>query len=222
MVKKLYQRFLDWLYPELKYIQDKFEHNHRLLTEVHTLLDKEINLIEKDMLFYKSLSEQMVSESPDMAWIKDVNGKYIMANDSIKCGLLCHSEPTGKDDVEIAMMAREKYGAENHTFGELCANSDEIVKNHVHNGTWGTEPNQGRFYEYGKVKGEMLYLEVNKFPVFVKDELYGIAGFGRDLTPYVIALENSKCMKCSEVPDIFKLFEFADRRKSDRRKNVRK
>jgi hypothetical protein len=213
MIRKLYVKFLNWLYPELQYIQDKFDHNHKLLAEVHTLLDKEINLIEKEMLFYKSLAEQMVEDSPDMAWIKDVNGKYIMANNAIKCGLLLLSNPEGKDDIEIAKLARNKYGKENHTFGELCANSDTIVMDLVANNEWGKEPNQGRFYEYGLVKGEMLYLEVNKFPVFVKGELYGIAGFGRDLTPYKKELDKINCpvSGCS-IANIFDKFEFKDRR----------
>jgi hypothetical protein len=212
MIKELYKRFLNWLYPELQYIQDKFDHNHTLLQEVHTLIDKEISLIEKEMLFYKSLAEQMVNESPDMAWIKDVNGKYIMANDAIKCNLLCCSEPEGKDDVLIARLAREKYGKENHTFGELCANSDAVVIEKVKNDTWGKSSNDGRFYEYGKVKGKMLYLEVIKFPVYVKGELYGVAGFGRDMTPYREDLDKLNCFdKNCKVVDVFKRFEFNNR-----------
>lgn len=210
-MRKLYQRFLHWLYPELLVIQEKFEHNHKLLENVHTKLEEEINLIEKEMLFYKSIAEQMIEESPDMAWLKDVNGIYIMANDSIRKDLLCNCKVEGKNDLQLANEARENFGKKNHTFGEMCANSDKVVIDLVRDNKWGDEPNQGRFYEYGKVKGKMLYLEVNKFPVFVKGELYGVAGFGRDLTPYVEAYKESNCRKCTNTPDIFKIFEFNER-----------
>ena len=213
MVKRLYYRFLDWLYPEIKLITDKLDDNHIVLGRVHELIEQEISLIEKDMLFYKSVAEQMIMESPDMAWLKDTNGKYIIANDTIKEDLLCNCHVEGRDDVLLAKLAQDKYGAVNHTFGQLCRNSDKIVVDLVHSGKWGEDKNQGRFYEYGLVKGKMLYLEVNKFPVFVKDELYGIAGFGRDLTPYIEALNNSGCDNCGDLPSIFDIFKFDERGK---------
>jgi hypothetical protein len=211
MLKKLYSKFLKWLYPEITYMIEKFDENHVILNSIHDILEDEMNLIEKELIFYKSLSEQTIKESPDMVWLKDLNGKYILANDEIKKDLLCSCDVEGKTDVELAKQARDKFGAENHTFGELCANSDKIVIDHVHNGTWGNCKDQGRFYEYGKVRGKMLYLEVNKFPVFIKDEFYGVAGFGRDLTPYVEAWNTTSCTDCGNRPDIFKLFEFSER-----------
>ena len=116
---------------------------------------------------------------PDMLWIKDINGKYIYANQSICNNLLMAKntqEPIGKDDVFFAHREREahKDNPDWHTFGELCFNSDLIViKNNK----------QMKFEEYGNVKGKMLYLEVYKAPFYDKDgNILGTVGTGRDIT----------------------------------------
>jgi len=88
------------------------------------------------------------------------------------------NEPIGKGDVFFALREREahkeKEKPEWHTFGELCFNSDlEVIKNNK----------PMKFEEYGNIKGELLYLEVNKAPFYDKDgNIIGVVGSGRDIT----------------------------------------
>jgi len=116
---------------------------------------------------------------PDMLWIKDLKGRYLFANQSICQNLLMAvdtSEPVGQTDVFFAHRERatQADNAEWHTFGELCANSDEIViKNNK----------PMRFEEYGNVKGEPLYLEVHKAPFYDEQgNILGTVGSARDIT----------------------------------------
>jgi len=69
--------------------------------------------------------------TPDMIWAKDLDGKYIFVNQAICDGLFMCSkvEALGRDDAEISMDAKEKYGKDNHTFGDVCGNSDQVVRN---------------------------------------------------------------------------------------------
>jgi len=125
------------------------------------------------------LLKLLTEHLPDMLWIKDINGKYIYANQSICDNLLMAKntqEPLGKDDVFFAHREREvhKDNPDWHTFGELCFNSDLIViKNNK----------QMKFEEYGNVKGKMLYLEVYKAPFYDEEgNILGTVGAGRDIT----------------------------------------
>ena len=136
---------------------------------------------------------------PDMIWLKDLNGRYMYANKAIREGLLCNNNPVGLNDVELAGMAKRRFGEANHTFGEKCANSDGIT----------VERNApSRFLENGKVRGKMLYLEVFKTPLYAGDELVGVCGVGRDITEYVEAYRSGKCRGCEGEIDIFKKYEF--------------
>jgi len=125
------------------------------------------------------LLKLLTSSSPDMLWVKDINGIYLYANQAICDGLLMAKdtkEPIGKDDVFFALREREKYKDRPywHTFGELCFDSDKTV----------IDNNKAmKFEEYGNVKGEMLYLEVSKAPFYDKEgNIIGTVGSGRDIT----------------------------------------
>ena len=116
---------------------------------------------------------------PDMLWIKDLEGRYLFANQSICQNLLMAkdtSEPIGQTDIFFALRERatQADNTEWHTFGELCANSDEIV----------IENNKPmRFEEYGNVKGKLLYLEVHKAPFYDEEgNILGTVGSARDIT----------------------------------------
>lgn len=116
---------------------------------------------------------------PDMLWVKDVNGKYIYANQAICDDLLMAKnikEPIGKDDIFFALREREAHSNKEdwHTFGELCFNSDqEVIDN----------DKPMKFEEWGNVKGELMYLEVYKAPFYDKDgKTIGTVGAGRDIT----------------------------------------
>ncbi|MEA3498822.1 MAG: PAS domain-containing sensor histidine kinase [Campylobacterota bacterium] len=126
-----------------------------------------------------SLLKLLTQHLPDMLWIKDLDGVYIYANQAICDGLLMANsidEPIGKDDLFFALRERElhKDNPDWHTFGELCFNSDKVV----------IDSNKAmKFEEYGNIKGELLYLEVNKAPFYDNDgNIIGTVGSGRDIT----------------------------------------
>lgn len=120
---------------------------------------------------------QVINHLPDMVWAKDVEGRYIMANNIFMknfCYDMSWEQLQGKTDTEIAKLFKEKVGNENHTFGEKCANSDVIVRD--------TEKAR-RFLELGNINGKQMKLEVHKSPVYnLEGTLYAICGVGRDIT----------------------------------------
>lgn len=182
-----------------KVLVEHFRESQEILKDLKNIVQQERDMIERELVFYKSLAEAVVYESPDMVWLKDTEGKYMMANNAIRENLLCNCEVIGKTDVELAKAAKAKYGEDQHTFGELCENSDKIVIE-------VEEPR--RFLESGKVKGKMLYLEVFKFPFYVDGVLSGVAGVGRDMTEYVEAYRAHDCGSCPLMADIFARYEF--------------
>ncbi len=117
----------------------------------------------------------MANTVPDMIWAKDLDNRYIFANKAIRDKLLmCKNgeSPIGKQDMYFA--TRERREGHNHTFGEICIDSDEIVKNNRQ---------LGRFLEDGLVRGEYLALDVHKAPLFNDSgKLIGTVGAGRDVT----------------------------------------
>jgi PAS domain-containing protein len=199
VIKNLYYKFLDWVYPELNMLINKFDENHRILEEIRDTLEEEKNILKEEIAFYKTLSEELIANTPDMVWLKDTEGKYIVANRAIRDGLLFDSYPIGKDDITMALNAKEKYGSDNHTFGEVCGNSDLVVLDKL---------KAERFLEHGKVKGKTMYLEVYKFPFYVDGNLVGVAGIGRDMTDYVVAYREHNCAGCDKMRDVFRKYEF--------------
>lgn len=162
-------------------------------------LDEEYKLIKDELSLYKGMVESVSMAVPDMIWLKGLDGRYMYANKAIRDNLLCHMNPIGLNDVQLANLAKEKYGDENHTFGEKCANSDGItINNNI----------PSRFPENGKVRGKMLYLEVFKTPLYAGSEMIGVCGVGRDVTEYVEAYRSGKCRGCDGEIDIFKKYEF--------------
>lgn len=138
-------------------------------------------LIEREEKYHSlySLFRRMSDTMPDMVWAKDLERKYLFANEAICRNLLSANdteEPLGKTDLFFAKREREAH-PENpdwHTFGELCMDSDSITLNEM-------RPMQ--FDEYGNVKGKFLYLDVRKAPLFDSSgELIGVVGSARDIT----------------------------------------
>ena len=122
----------------------------------------------------------------DMLWSKDLDGRYIVANKAFRnkfCYELEWNEMQGRNDIELAKIFKEKVGNENHTFGEVCANSDEvIIRNKI----------AKEFMEYELINGKMMKLVVNKSPVYDnKGELYATCGTGRDITDWHDSLEEA-------------------------------
>lgn len=139
------------------------------------MLYKLLDLKENDCKLLKLLTEEL----PDMLWIKDIDGKYIYANQATCDNLLMAkdiNEPIGKDDMFFALREREahKDKPEWHTFGELCVNSDQVTIDN-------NKPM--KFEEWGNVKGKLMYLEVYKAPFYDENgKIIGTVGAGRDIT----------------------------------------
>ena len=121
------------------------------------------------------MMQLMANTVPDMLWAKDLEDRYLFANRVIRERLLmCRpgESPIGKTDLFFA--ERERCEGHEHTFGEICVNSDQVVKRNRR---------AGRFLEDGLVRGVYLALEVHKAPLFDDDgNLIGTVGAGRDVT----------------------------------------
>jgi len=121
----------------------------------------------------------MCDTVPDMIWAKDIDDNYMFVNQAICDNLLSATdtdEPIGKNDMFFARRQRESQpdNPEWHTFGELCQDSDHITIE-------ADKPMQ--FYEYGNVKGNFLYLDVRKAPLYDKTgKVIGVVGSARDIT----------------------------------------
>jgi len=139
------------------------------------MVDTELLPINLGQDILRTLTDNL----PDMLWVKDVDGRYLFANQAICDSLLMAedtSEPIGKTDVFFALRERATRtdNKDWHTFGELCFNSDEVV---IQNNT------PMRFEEYGNVKGKLLYLEVHKAPFHDEHgNILGTVGSARDIT----------------------------------------
>ena len=121
------------------------------------------------------MMQLMANTVPDMLWAKDLEDRYLFANRAIRERLLmCRpgESPIGKTDLFFA--ERERCEGHEHTFGEICVNSDQVVKRNRR---------AGRFLEDGLVRGVYLALEVHKAPLFDDEgNLIGTVGAGRDVT----------------------------------------
>ena len=169
--------------------------------KIERQLDAEVKLLTEEVALYKGMLHSVAETLPDMMWCKDVDGKYVYANNAIKKGLLFDMNPIGKTDAELATKAKEYFGVDNHTFGEKCRNSDKVVLSI-------NKPE--RFLESGKIRGKMLYLEVFKAPWVVNGELKGVVGTGRDMTEYVEAYREQNYTRCGKMADIFKKYEYGE------------
>lgn len=191
----------------IKHITDSMQHMVIAVDNLHLTISKDIAELQYANAKKELILQQIIDCMPDMVWFKDMEGKYVYANTAIKHGLLMCPNPIGMNDIELANHAKSVFGPENHTFGEKCANSDII--------TFEREA-PSRFLESGKVKGEMLYLEVFKNVVRDQDgNIIGVCGTGRDLTEYVTAvkaMEDNCAKRCgeSEVVLAFKKYEFGE------------
>ena len=168
---------------EIKAVKDQLHKDKQMLEE---------ELIKRDVIIHS-----MIEHLPDMLWFKDTQGKYLYANKAIRENLLLSANPIGQTDVELAKQAKLVWGDREHTFGEMCGNSDMDV---LTNNYVGKE-----YVESGKVKGKILHLAVNKSIVIVKGKVLGVVGSGRDITLYREELINSG------KEDIFKVNEFSNK-----------
>lgn len=169
------------------------------IKEIKLQLHYDKQALESEVLKMESIINCIIENSPDMLWFKDTEGKYVYANKAIRDNLLLNEYPIGKTDIELAKEAKRIWGDREHTFGEMCGNSDKDVLEHSYVGK--------EYVEYGKVKGKTLHLAVNKSIVKFDDEVIGVVGSGRDITMYRESLIKSG------QEDVFKINEFENKDK---------
>ncbi len=137
--------------------ENKLKHSQNKYLELYTML--------------RLLADNM----PDLIWAKDMDNRYIFTNQAMCDKLLkCRhpDETKGKTDLHFAQRQRQK--GYQHTFGEICIDSDDITK---------TTRAPGRFLEEGFVQNQRLILDVHKAPFWGPDgEMIGTVGCGRDVT----------------------------------------
>lgn len=168
------------------------------IREVKEELKFEKEILLKELRKKDLIISSMIENLPDMLWFKDQNGKYMFANKAIRENLLFDDKPEGKTDLELAKAAKVKFGEREHTFGEMCGDSDkDALENDAVDGK--------RYVESGKIRGKMTHLEVHKSVVKLDGEVIGVVGSSRDITEYREALF------CKGCADVFAVNEFSNK-----------
>ena len=183
--------------------------------EIETKLEKILDEIKKDQTRAENLEKELEKAKiradkfknlvvsigdtiPDMMWGKDINGRYIYVNNGIIKGLfynMNYRDVLGLTDAEITVKCKELVGSENHTFGEVCGNSDLVVLKNL---------KKERFLEWGLINGKEVYLEVYKAPLLNNGEVIGTVGTGRDVTEWYTSIRDAVLKnKCAKKPDCF-------------------
>ncbi len=167
---------------DVKHIRKCYDDSQDAINKYKAELEAE----RRDRIKEQNLFVSVMDHIDDMLWAKDLDGRYIVANKAFRnkfCYGLQWDEMQGKNDIELAKIFKDKVGDENHTFGEVCANSDEVILR--------TETSK-EFLEYGKINGKMMKLVVNKSPVYnYTGEMFATCGTGRDVTDWHDSLEEA-------------------------------
>ena len=182
---------------DVKLIRDRYDETIKAIEEYKKELELERDKRSKERNLFLSVLDHL----DDMVWAKDLEGKYIVANKAFRekfCYGITWDELQGMTDVELAKKFKKQVGELNHTFGEKCVNSDQVVTESMV---------KQRFMESGKVKGKMLYLEVYKAPLVVDGEFIGVFGSGRDMTEYVEAYIQQRELLKKLFPNLVAKFD---------------
>ena len=179
---------------DVKHIKDSWDASVFAIEQFKEDLIKERDLRAKERNLFLSVLDHL----DDMVWAKDISGRYIVANKSFRekfCYGITWDELQGKTDLELVKEFKELVGEDNHTFGEMCANSDVIIHE--------TQLPQ-EFMEFGNINGKLMKLIVNKSPVYnFKGEMFATCGSGRDITEWHSSIEatikdiNNYCDNCT-------------------------
>ncbi len=167
---------------DVKYIRNCYEDSKKAIEDYKLDLQKEREARVKEQNLFVSVLDHL----DDMVWAKDLEGRYIVANKAFRekfCYGLSWDELQGKNDTELAILFKRKVGHDNHTFGEVCANSDIVIQ----------EIEEAKqFLEYGKINGSVMKLVVNKSPVYnYLGDMFATCGTGRNVTEWHDALEKA-------------------------------
>ena len=140
---------------------------------------KEIQAGEKRYRNMYNIFRLMADNMSDMLWAKDLNRNFIFVNKAICDDMLLASdtdEPIGKTDSFFREREQKKHPEcpEWHNIAMNCIDSDETIirtKKPEH------------FDEYGYIKGDFHYFDVQKAPILnEKGEMIGVVGSSRDVT----------------------------------------
>ena len=173
---------------DVKHIREKYDETMAAIEKYKEDLRAEKEIRQKERNLFLSVLDHL----DDMIWAKDIQGKYIVANKAFRekfCYGILWDDLQGKTDIELAGEFKKRVGEENHTFGEMCANSDIPVQQ--------TRIPQ-KFLEEGNINGKLMKLVVNKSPVFNhRGEMFATCGSGRDVTEWHDAVEKAiKELRC--------------------------
>ncbi len=117
----------------------------------------------------------MADNVPDLIWAKDLDDRYMFANQALCDKLLqCRHPDEAIGNTEAYFAEKERKLGHQHTFGDGAINSDEITK---------LRKSAGRFLEEGLVRNHYLMLDVHKAPFWDDNgQLIGTVGCARDVT----------------------------------------
>ena len=167
---------------DVKHIREKYDETITSIEKYKKALQLEKENRQKERNLFLSVLDHL----DDMIWAKDIDGKYIVANKAFRekfCYGILWDDLQGRTDVELAGQFKKLVGEENHTFGEMCANSDVPVQE--------TKIPQ-KFLEEGNIDGKLMRLVVNKsIVVNSNNAMFAICGSGRDVTEWYVAIEKA-------------------------------
>ncbi|MCX7986824.1 MAG: PAS domain S-box protein [Bacteroidales bacterium] len=123
--------------------------------------------LEAELLITHAQQQAILDNIPHMAWLKDINGKYISVNEAFARHYKRHKdEIVGLSDNEIT----------DPDTAELHAYNDYLVINSKQSQT---------YYEFIDTPSGTVYSETIKTPVFDNEgNVIGITGISIDITPY--------------------------------------
>ncbi len=138
-------------------------------------LEEALRKSEEEYHRLYKLMRLMADNIPDLIWAKDMDGRYMFVNQAMCDKLImcdCPARATGLTDMVIA--EKERNAGYEHTFSEICANSDAIIQE---------RKVACRLLEEGFVRNKYLVLDVHKAPFLDENrEMIGTVGCGRDVT----------------------------------------
>jgi diguanylate cyclase (GGDEF)-like protein/PAS domain S-box-containing protein len=147
--------------------------------QARKLTEEALRASEQTSAHLAQMLRSLCDNAPDMIWAKDLDKRYIFANQAV-CDQLLNAqstdEPLGKDDLFFAQRERTRFPDHPHwhTFGELCQDSDALT---LQRGA------PGQFEESGHIRGVFQVLDVHKAPfVDHQGQVVGVVGTARNIT----------------------------------------
>ena len=167
---------------DVKLIKDKYDETIKAIDDYKKELEIERDKRARERNLFLSVLDHL----DDMVWAKDLEGRYIVANKSFREKFrygITWDELQGMTDVELTKKFKKQVGEGNHTFSELCANSDVVVQR-------SRLPQ--KFLKEGNINGKLMKLVVNKsIVVNHTNKMFAICGSGRDVTDWFVAIEKA-------------------------------